>query len=176
MFRGSPDNVIADALSRLSICGVPVTKLQGHWSGLQQIRKALQTDPIVQTNEADSEWLLQDGLWYYRQRLYIPELPKLRQQLIQEAHAALSAGHPGIRRTQLSLARHYYWPSLNAEARAYVQACDTCQRIKADHSKSNGLLQPLSIPTGPWQQVSLDFITGLPASSTGHNAILVFLD
>lgn len=58
----------------------------------------------------------------------------------------------------------------------YVQSCDLCQRVKAAHTKTNGLLQSLPIPDKPWQQVSLDFIVGLPTLPMGHNAILVFLD
>ena len=39
-----------------------------------------------------------------------------------------------------------------------------------------GLMQPLPIPTRPWQQVSMDLITQLPRSRTGNDAIVVFVD
>ncbi|CAI7931085.1 unnamed protein product [Closterium sp. NIES-54] len=39
-----------------------------------------------------------------------------------------------------------------------------------------GLLQPLPVPEQPWQVVSLDFITGLPSTSRGHDSILVVID
>ncbi|CAI7883137.1 unnamed protein product [Closterium sp. NIES-54] len=42
--------------------------------------------------------------------------------------------------------------------------------------KDRGLLQPLPVPEQPWQVVSLDFITGLPSTSRGHNSILVVID
>ena len=41
---------------------------------------------------------------------------------------------------------------------------------------SSGLLQPLHIPHGPWDSVSTDFVTGLPKTKAGYDAILVFVD
>ncbi|CAI7917591.1 unnamed protein product, partial [Closterium sp. NIES-54] len=37
-------------------------------------------------------------------------------------------------------------------------------------------LAPLPVPEQPWQVVSLDFITGLPSTSRGHDSILVVID
>jgi hypothetical protein len=54
----------------------------------------------------------------------------------------------------------------NEEGKAqYVSECDTCQRIKASHLKSVGALQPLSIPSWKWDDISMDFIVGLPNTS-----------
>ncbi|GJP48960.1 hypothetical protein CLOM_g8229 [Closterium sp. NIES-68] len=39
-----------------------------------------------------------------------------------------------------------------------------------------GLLQPLPVPEQPWQVVSLDYITELPTTTSGHDAILVVID
>ncbi|CAI7929327.1 unnamed protein product, partial [Closterium sp. NIES-54] len=39
-----------------------------------------------------------------------------------------------------------------------------------------GLLQPLPVPEQPWQVVSLDFITGIPSTSRGHDSIIVMID
>ena len=41
---------------------------------------------------------------------------------------------------------------------------------------NKGLLQPLSVPARPWQDISMDFITGLPVSGDGYDAILRFVD
>ncbi|CAI7805937.1 unnamed protein product [Closterium sp. NIES-54] len=63
-----------------------------------------------------------------------------------------------------------------ADVQQFVTSCDTCQRMKSSKQKKTGLLQPLPVPEQPWQVVSLDFITGLPSTSRGHDSILVVID
>jgi hypothetical protein len=57
-----------------------------------------------------------------------------------------------------------------------VSECDTCQRIKASHLKSSGALQPLSIPSWKRDDISMDFIVGLPNTSRHHDSIWVIVD
>jgi hypothetical protein len=52
----------------------------------------------------------------------------------------------------------------------------TRQRIKASHSKSAGALQPLSIPSWKWDDISMDFIVGLPNTSRHHDSIWVIVN
>ncbi|MCI43121.1 hypothetical protein A2U01_0064358, partial [Trifolium medium] len=57
----------------------------------------------------------------------------------------------------------------------FVRGCDVCQRQKYLASSPGGLLQPLPIPDRIWEDISMDFITGLPKSK-GYEAILVVVD
>src|SRR3954468_687818 len=59
---------------------------------------------------------------------------------------------------------------------ANIKSCDLCQCIKASQQVPGGLLQPLAIPTQPWEQVSMDFIIQLPKTKAGFDAIVVFVD
>ena len=43
-----------------------------------------------------------------------------------------------------------------------VARCLTCQQIKAEHQRLRSLLQPLKIPEWKWEEVTMDFISGLP--------------
>ena len=57
----------------------------------------------------------------------------------------------------------------------YVQNCHTCQQSKATHGKTHGLLRPLEVPERPWNDLSTDFMVGLPESDC-FNAIWVVVD
>jgi hypothetical protein len=52
-----------------------------------------------------------------------------------------------------------------------VAVCDSCQRIKAEHERPAGLLQPLQIPQWKWDEIGMDFILGLPRTRTGYDSI-----
>ncbi|WVZ52191.1 hypothetical protein U9M48_003275 [Paspalum notatum var. saurae] len=56
------------------------------------------------------------------------------------------------------------------------QRCDTCRRVKAEHQRPRGLLQPLKIPEWKWEEISMDFIVGLPRTQKGYNSIWVVVD
>ena len=57
----------------------------------------------------------------------------------------------------------------------FIKQCQVCQQAKHLHTHPQGLLQPLPIPEGAWQNISLDFIEGLPKSE-GYSVILVVVD
>lgn len=65
---------------------------------------------------------------------------------------------------------------MKREIARYVSECDVCQRVKADHLKPVGLLQPLPVAQWKWDDITMDFITGLPRTRKGHNAIWVIVD
>ncbi|WVZ53162.1 hypothetical protein U9M48_004143 [Paspalum notatum var. saurae] len=65
---------------------------------------------------------------------------------------------------------------MKADVANHVAQCDVCQQVKADHQKPAGLLQPLPIPTWKWDEVGMDFVTGLPKTKKGNDAIWVIVD
>ncbi|GJX19593.1 reverse transcriptase domain-containing protein [Tanacetum coccineum] len=54
--------------------------------------------------------------------------------------------------------------------------CLTCAKVKAEHQRPSGLLQQPEIPEWKWEKIAMDFITKLPRSSSGHDAIWVIVD
>ncbi|GJP41662.1 hypothetical protein CLOM_g1305, partial [Closterium sp. NIES-68] len=72
--------------------------------------------------------------------------------------------------------RHRIWPDLPTDVQRYVVSCATCQRMKSSRLQPARLMQPLEPPSRPLQQVSMEFITGLPAGPSGNGAILVVID
>jgi hypothetical protein len=58
----------------------------------------------------------------------------------------------------------------------YVAIYDTRQRVKAEHQRPAGLLQPLKIPEWKWEEITMDFIIGLPRTQKGYNSIWEVVD
>ena len=135
------------------------------------------TDPIYAP-----EYTIQENRLYRRgptpesHRLYVPDDLQLKMKLLYEAHDAPAAGHLGISRTLARLKTHLYWPQMRQDVVEYVQTCEACQRNKASNQRTAGLLQPLEIPSAPWETVTMDLIGPLPKTSKGNDAILVFVD
>jgi transposase InsO family protein len=104
-----------------------------------------------------------------------PLTPTLEQiQLMKIVHEEPASNHPGVRRMEYLL-RDRRWPTIRKDLERYVRNCATCRRIKSSTQKPQGLLHPLPIPTRRWQDISCDFVTGLPLSR-GHTAILTVVD
>jgi hypothetical protein len=57
----------------------------------------------------------------------------------------------------------------------FISSCVVCQQAKLDRSNCLGQLQPVSVPEGAWQTISMDFVTGLPRSGN-VDCILVIVD
>ena len=82
-------------------------------------------------------------------------------------HDSPMAGHPGPKRTLELLTRYLNCkksPELARKIDNYVKACITCARGKPMRQKPYKMLQPLPIPSGPWQDIAMDFVVKLPAS------------
>lgn len=58
----------------------------------------------------------------------------------------------------------------------YTARCDICRRVKAENQKPAGLLQPLRIPEWKWDDISMDFIVGLPKTQKDNDSIWVIVD
>jgi hypothetical protein len=65
---------------------------------------------------------------------------------------------------------------MKIEIARYVAKCDACRRVKAIHMKTAGPLQSLPIPTWKWEDISMDFIVGLPRTAKGFDSIWVIID
>jgi transposase InsO family protein len=130
----------------------------------------------VTVTVADSEWKLVDGLITTPTgRVRIPDTPSIKLRIVQECHDVPLGGHVGSQKTIANVTRRFIWPKLHEYVREYVSTCVPCQRNKPSTQLPIGLLQPLPIPEGPWQTVTMDLITALPRTQAGHDAIVVFV-
>ena len=161
--------------ARLGVSGeskvMPVTVLGDDSSWTKLVRRALHGDKYPEQNRHLRE---EEGLHYMGKRLYVP--PNLRRHVVEEFHSSAYGGHFGIDKTASAIGRRFFWSHIRKTTRSYVEQCAECQRNKPRHHAMYGPLQPIPAPDRPWQQVTMDLITDLPETSSGKDAILVFVD
>jgi hypothetical protein len=152
------------------------------------IRRLQAEDPETQRRKAAIEQKLKgfkcwtvcpEGLVRYKTRLYIPTGENLRQRLLSLHHDDPLAGHFGRNRTETLLKRKFHWIGIQSDVTEYVETCAICQGAAAPRHRPYGTLGSLPIPSRPFTELSMDFITGLPP--TIHegkivDSILVIVD
>jgi hypothetical protein len=116
------------------------------------------------------------GVLWFNNRIVVPKDYQLHKQILDEAHLSKFSIYPGSTKMYQDLRQHFWWTRMKREIAKYVSECDKCQRVKASHLKASGTLQPLSIPSWKWEDISMDFIVGLPNTSQKHDSIWVIID
>jgi hypothetical protein len=116
------------------------------------------------------------GVVWFNNRIVVSRNEEVRQQILDEAHLSRYSIHPGSTKMYQDLKQHYWWTKMKIEIARYVAKCDTCRRIKAIHMKTAGPLQSLPIPTWKWEDISMDFIVGLPKTAKGYDSVWVIVD
>ncbi|XP_035545952.1 uncharacterized protein LOC118348436 [Juglans regia] len=181
LYRPGRENSAADALSRKQ--GSPI--LHGIFipqaSLWEEIKQAAATDPYVNskgrlaTDQPNGPYKWRHGLLLFKDKVVIPDDRALREKLLHEIHDTKMGGHSGVLRTCKRLRQQFYWPGMHKSLQEYIKACEVCQKVKTETLNPAGLLQPLPIPCRVWDDISLDFIEGLPISQ-GKDTIMVVVD
>ncbi|PWA81057.1 hypothetical protein CTI12_AA191120 [Artemisia annua] len=177
------ENKGADALSRRPHSGDLFTLSVPYCSEVADIKAGLHDDQytsniinqLITDPTSVTDFSLARELLFYKQRMVIPDVPDLRRKLLHEAHATPVGGHGGFLKTLKRLSAQYFWPKMKQDVRIFVQQCLICQQQKYETLSPAGLLQPLAIPTRIWEDISMDFIVGLPISNR-VDTILVVVD
>ncbi|WVZ84409.1 hypothetical protein U9M48_031446 [Paspalum notatum var. saurae] len=116
------------------------------------------------------------GVLWFKNRLVVPKDMELRKKILDEAHTSMFTMHPGSNKMYQDLKQKFWWTRMKREIAKYVSECDVCQRIKADHLKPAGMLQPLALPVWKGEDIHMDFIMGLPRTQKGYDSIWVIID
>jgi hypothetical protein len=139
---------------------------------VQKIKQKLEEgDPKYDSFRKDDK----EVVWF-GQRLVVPRDQDLKKEILGEAHLSKFTVRPGSTKMYRDLRENFWWSNMKGEIAEYVSSCDTCQRIKASHLKTAGQMQPLSIPAWKWDNISMDFIVGLPLTPRKHDSIWVIVD
>jgi hypothetical protein len=167
-------NVVVDTLSRKAQCNyMPAVRLTGEESstrllpdlslynitlttilrgeiiaaqrndeGMGHIKRRIQVgDPKVACFHGDPE-----GVLWFKDKLVVPKKATLKKKILDKAHTSRYSIHLGSTKMYHDLRQQFWWKRMKRETARYVLECDTCQKVKVDYMKPEGLLQPLSIP------------------------------
>ena len=116
------------------------------------------------------------GTLWYKDRICVPKKGDLRQVIMDEVHYSAYSIHPGATKMFMDLRSKYWWRGMKRDIAEFVAKCDICRRVKAEHQRPAGLLQPLHIPVWKFDEVGMDFVVGLSRTPSGHNTIWVIVD
>jgi hypothetical protein len=87
-----------------------------------------------------------EGVVRFKDRLFVPDIKSIQELILKEAHETAYSIHPGREKMYQDLKKRFWWYGMKREIIEYVARCDSCQRIKAEHQRPAGLLQPFRIP------------------------------
>ena len=172
------ENIIADALSRRYTM---LSQLDFKIFGLETIKEQYAHDndfkDVLLNCQEGKTWnrfVLTDGFVFRANKLCIPA-SSVRLLLLQEAHGGGLMGHFGVKKTEDILAGHFFWPKMRRDVERFVARCTTCQKAKS-RLNPHGLYMPLPVPSAPWEDISMDFVLGLPRTKKGRDSVFVVVD
>ncbi|GJZ12520.1 putative reverse transcriptase domain-containing protein [Tanacetum coccineum] len=179
-------NVVADALSRKERVKPRRVRAMAMTiqSGVRGMILAAQSEAFKQENVL-AERLhgldqqmerKEDESLYFMDRIWVPLVGGVRTIIMDEAHKTRYSVHPGADKMYHDLRDMYWWPGMKRDIATYVSKCLTCSKVKAEHQRPSGLLQQPEIPEWKWDKITMDFITKLPKTKSGHDTIWVIVD
>ncbi|GJX40564.1 putative reverse transcriptase domain-containing protein [Tanacetum coccineum] len=179
-------NVVADALSRKERVKPRRVRAMAMTiqSGVKEMILAAQSEAFKQENvlaerlhglDQQMERKEDENL-YFMDRIWVPLVGDVRMVILNEAHKSRYSVHPGADKMYHDLRDMYWWPGMKRDIAIYVSKCLTCAKVKAEHQRPSGLLQQPEIPEWKWDKITMDLITKLPRSRSGHDAIWVIID
>ena len=158
-------------------------------------KEGYRRDPWFRQGKNQKALRQADRFLYRGEALVVPDYKDIGKEILCEMHFSKYAGHFGLRKMCFAVPEKYRWPrwayavhqyvneSLQcfqptwvSDVHKYVKRCDACARNKSKVYKRGGLLQPLPIPNASWEDVSINFITRLPETMRGNDAILTLCD
>ncbi|TYJ98798.1 retrotransposon protein, putative, Ty3-gypsy subclass, expressed [Cucumis melo var. makuwa] len=163
-------NVVAYALSRKSrlpksaLCGIRVAL----WSELR-VSKAVVT--IEDSGSLLAQFQVRSSLVVEIGRLCVLNISELKNAILEEAHNSAYDMHPGSTKMYRTLKKTYWWPGIKKEIAEYVDRYLICQQVKPVRQRPGGFLNPLPVPEWKWEHITMDFLFGLPHTSSGHDVL-----
>ncbi|XP_058006770.1 uncharacterized protein LOC131182138 [Hevea brasiliensis] len=176
-YKQGKENVVADVLSRRYTL---LSMLDARLLGFEHVKEMYANDDdfgkvfAFCEHAAYDKFYRHNGFLFRENKLCVPKC-SIRELLVKESHAGGLMGHFGVAKTLEILKEHFYWPHMKRDVERVCARCVACMKAKSK-VRPHGLYMPLSVPSEPWVDLSMDFILGLPRTKKGHDSIFVVVD
>ncbi|WOG86435.1 hypothetical protein DCAR_0205639 [Daucus carota subsp. sativus] len=163
-------------------CGVLLATLNIRPVLKERIQKAQINDPKLRDavervrQGQETQFTLYEDTLMLGNRICVPNDEDLRREILDEAHNAPYAMHPGATKMYNTMKSHYWWSGMKRDVAEFTAKCLTCQQVKVEHQAPAGKLHPLSIPEWKWEKITMDFVINLPKTRKGNDAIWIIVD
>lgn len=132
---------------------------------------------VARDQTEDSDFKIDDeGVLRFRGRICIPDNEEIKKMILEESHRSSLSIHPGATKMYHDLKKIFWWSGLKRDVAQFVYSCLVCQKSKVEHQKPAGMMVPLDVPEWKWDSISMDFVTSLPNTPRGSDAIWVIVD
>ncbi|GKB69971.1 ty3-gypsy retrotransposon protein [Tanacetum coccineum] len=187
-YKISATNLVADALSRMydeaddviaafmalsqplvSLVDVNLRKENENLDELKVIHQKLKHKEVL------DGFRREQGMVLFRDSYFIGVESKLKELLLSEFHNTSMARHIGVKKMLMGMSALFYWKGMRKSIEDFIRKVLVCQQIKYSTQAPTSLLQPLLTPSEVWEDVSMDFIMGLPVCKD-LSVILVVVD
>lgn len=148
-------------------------------------RKDVSLEPLfadARASTSEGRFCVREGLLYKKtfsatgSRLLLVVPDTLRSSVLCAMHDDATSGHLGMTRTLHRTQERFYWPRMRQSVEQYVAGCTQCQVHKSVTTAPAGLLQPVTPPSAPFEQVGIDLAGSFPRSSKGNRWIVMCAD
>ena len=102
--------------------------------------------------------------------------PTLVTSMVAVYHESEFYGHSGVLRTMAFIKRDYVCSHLRHYMERYILSCDVSQAAKSRHVDTARQPSFLPVPDRKWHSVSVDWVSGLPSTTRGHDAIMTVVN
>lgn len=143
---------------------------------MQKVQQLVHESSLTVTKgpTLQSKYHIDNGLLKYKARVVLSPTSSWRHKVITEHHTTSTAGHEGAHNTYHRIKRGFYWVRMKSDIKKFVSECHICQQNKYE-TISTESFATLPVPQTIWQDISIDFISGLPLCK-GKSVVMVAVD
>jgi hypothetical protein len=87
---------------------------------------------ILEGRQSTFELREKKSLWL-QGRICVPNIPKIKEIILKEAHQTPYSIHPGSTKMYMDLKEIFWWNNMKREIAKYVSECHTCQKVKNEY-------------------------------------------